>query len=166
MTFSDESQAKLSLPLWLVLLDNVPTMGLIFLGTLILAPISLVFAGAYLVYSIFSIVWVWAKICPACHYYGTCACPCGYGTISARFFKPSTGNQNFAAVFKRHIVVVFPNWFVPLFAGIFLLVFHFSGQLLLYFILFTVTGFIIIPGISKWVGCRNCTNKANCPWMK
>jgi hypothetical protein len=30
---------------------------------------------------------------------------------------------------------------------------------------FVVIGFIIIPVISKQVGCKNCEIKEDCPWM-
>jgi hypothetical protein len=26
-------------------------------------------------------------------------------------------------------------------------------------------GFILIPAISKFVGCKSCEIKADCPWM-
>ena len=32
-------------------------------------------------------------------------------------------------------------------------------------IAFFIVGIIIIPGVSKFVGCRNCLIKDKCPWM-
>ena len=65
------------IPLWLVLLDNIPTFLLILLGFIIINQVSLTGALAYGTYALFSIVWFWAKICPYCHHYDTRACPCG-----------------------------------------------------------------------------------------
>ena len=70
------------IPLWLVLLDNIPTIILFVLGFLIVNQVSSIGAVAFGAYALFSIVWFWAKICPYCHHYNTLACPCGYGAIS------------------------------------------------------------------------------------
>jgi hypothetical protein len=32
-------------------------------------------------------------------------------------------------------------------------------------IIFSITGFVIIPLISKLAGCKNCEIKEDCPWM-
>jgi hypothetical protein len=32
-------------------------------------------------------------------------------------------------------------------------------------IIFSIIGFLIIPLISKFVGCKNCEIKDDCPWM-
>ncbi len=33
-------------------------------------------------------------------------------------------------------------------------------------ITFSIVGFLIIPLISKLVGCKNCEIKEECPWMQ
>jgi hypothetical protein len=152
------------IPLWLVLLDNIPTLLLFILGVLIIYPLSAIASIIFGVYTLFSVVWFWAKICPYCHHYGTFACPCGYGAISPRLFKRKDV-KSFKRVFRRNILVVFPNWFVPFGVAIYLLVTSFSNYMLILTIVFSVTGFIIIPIISKQVGCKNCEIKDDCPWM-
>jgi len=64
--------------LWLVLLDNIPTVILFILGFIIINQISTIGAIIFIMYALFSIVWFWAKICAYCHHYDTLACPCGY----------------------------------------------------------------------------------------
>jgi hypothetical protein len=152
------------IPLWLVLLDNIPTILLILLGFIIIYKVS--FAGAVIfgAYALFSIVWFWAKICPYCHHYNTLACPCGYGIISAKFFKRKD-NKSFRKVFRRNIGIQFPNWFVPLTVTIYLISTSYSKQILYLTISFIITGFVLIPAISKLVGCRNCEIKEDYPWM-
>jgi hypothetical protein len=75
------------IPVWLVLLDNIPTLLLFILGILIISRVSSAGAVAFGAYALFSVVWFWAKICPFCQHYDTLACPCGYGAISAKIFK-------------------------------------------------------------------------------
>ena len=152
------------IPLWLVLLDNIPTVFLFILGFLIINVISTLAAILFIIYAIFSVVWFWARICPYCHHFGTYACPCGYGIISSGLFSRKN-STSFQKIFRRNILVVFPNWFVPLAVGIFLLIKQYSVRILVLMIIFSITGFVVIPLISKLAGCRNCEIKADCPWM-
>jgi hypothetical protein len=152
------------IPFWLVLLDNIPTLLLFGLGFFIINQVSLLAAIAFGIYAFFSIVWFWAKICPYCHHYDTLACPCGYGIISARIFKRK-GNKSFRKVFRRNIGIQFPNWFIPLAIAIYLISTDYTKTILYLTIFFVIIGFIIIPAISKLVGCKNCEIKEDCPWM-
>lgn len=153
------------IPLWLVLLDNIPTLILFILGYLIINQLSTIAAIVFAVYALFSIVWFWAIICPFCHHYNTLACPCGYGAVSARIFKRRS-YKSFRKVFRQNIGIVFPNWFVPFAIAIYLLATGYSDKLLVLTISFSLTGFVIIPVISKLVGCKNCEIREDCPWMK
>jgi len=155
---------SVKIPTWLVLLDNVPTLMLFILGVLIINELTTAGAVVFAAYTLFSVVWFWAKICPYCHHFGTYACPCGYGAISPKFFK-KRNTKSFKKVFKRNLIIVFPNWFVPILAAVYLLVKSFSNEILIYTIIFSIIGFVIIPLISKLVGCKNCEIKDDCPWM-
>jgi hypothetical protein len=152
------------IPKWLVLLDNVPTVILFILGFLIINKISTIIALIFVSYALFSVVWFWARICPYCHHYNSMACPCGYGVISSRFFNKGTG-KSFKKVFRRNIGIQFPNWFVPLGFAIYLISSSFTTEILVLTIFFVLIGFVIIPLVSKLVGCKNCEIKEDCPWM-
>ncbi len=152
------------IPLWLVWLDNVPTLVLIILGIILVSKLSATGAVFFGFYAAFSIVWFWAKICPHCHHYNTLACPCGYGIVSSRFFRKGKG-LSFKKVFRRNIITQFPNWFVPLVVAIYLLSMNITKELIVLTASFVLIGFVIIPFISKWVGCKNCEIKEDCPWM-
>ncbi len=155
-----------AIPIWVVLLDNIPTLALYILGAALLLPFGKIWAIALFMYSLLSIVLFWKRICPYCHHYGTKACPCGYGAISPLFFKSKEAtSDDFRRIFKRNIIIVFPSWFVPLIAGGYLLISDFNISGLWMFIIFCVIGFIFIPLISKSVGCKNCSIKDECPWM-
>ena len=152
------------IPLWLVMLDNIPTLLLFSIGFIIVSQVSLAVALAFATYTLFSVVWFWAKICPYCHHFNTSACPCGYGIISAKIFKRKV-NKSFREIFRKNIGVQFPNWFVPLAIAAYLISTSYSETILYLTISFVITGFIIIPAISRLVGCRNCEIKEDCPWM-
>lgn len=152
------------IPLWLVLLDNIPTLLLFLLGFLIIYQVSLTGAIVFGTYALFSVVWFWAKICPYCHHFNTLSCPCGYGAISPKLFKKGTG-ESFKKVFRRNIGIQFPNWFVPLAVAIYLISTDYTKEILVLTISFVLIGFVIIPVVSKLVGCKNCDIKEDCPWM-
>jgi hypothetical protein len=151
-------------PGWIVIVDNVPTLGLFILGALILwllwKPLSLLF----LLYCGLSIILFWRLICTCCHHYDSQACPCGYGMMAPKLFKPRK-NGDFRKVFKHHIGIMFPCWLVPTIAGGYLLYDDFSKYLLGIFIGFCVISYVAIPAIAKFVGCRGCQIKNECPWM-
>ena len=149
---------------WLVALDNVPTAVMFGLGAALLAPLGWIFAALFLGYCALSIVLFWGRICPYCHHFDTKACPCGYGIIAPRLFRRKTG-RDFKQVFRRNIAIMFPCWFVPFGAGVYLLYSKFSGGTLVLFSTFCLVGFVAIPLIAKFVGCRNCDIKDDCPWM-
>lgn len=156
--------SKKKIPLSLVLLDNIPTLLLFILGFLIIYEVSGTGAVIYGIYTLFSVAWFWARICPYCHHFDTLACPCGYGAISPKLFKRGTG-KSFKKVFRNNIVVQFPNWFIPLGVAIFLIVKGYTSYILTLTFLFVLIGIVIIPVISKLVGCKNCEIRDDCPWM-
>ena len=146
------------IPLWLVLLDNIPTIFLFILGFLIINHLSTFAAMIFTVYVSISVVWFWARICPYCHHFGTYACPCGYGVISSKLFTRKD-SYSFQKVFRRNILIVFPNWFVPLGIAMYILITDYTIKVLILTIIFSLVGFIIIPLISKLIGCKNCEIK-------
>ncbi|MDP4223266.1 MAG: hypothetical protein Q8868_08140 [Bacteroidota bacterium] len=168
MTGNEPSMAaacsKKKIPLSLVLLDNIPTLLLFILGFLIIYRVSAAGAVLFGGYIIFSVVWFWARICPYCHHYNTLACPCGYGAISPKLFRKKS-DKSFKKVFRRNIVVVFPNWFIPLAAALYLILTGYTSLVLALTVSFVLIGFVIIPLISKLVGCKNCEIREDCPWM-
>ena len=153
------------IPLWLVLLDNVPTLSMFILGAMIISLLSVPGAIVYAAYAAFSIYWFWSKICVYCHHYDSRACPCGYGKVSAKLFDRKS-DRSFVKVFKNNLGIVFPNWFVPTGVAAYLLYTQYSQYLLGLSIAFGIIAFAIIPLISKVVGCKSCDIKDDCPWMQ
>lgn len=151
-------------PSWIVLADNIPTFSMFVLGTILIWMIWWPFAVAYALYCGLSIVLFWGLICPYCHHFDTRACPCGYGVLAPMVFKPKEG-KDFRAVFRQNIAIMFPTFFIPPVAGAVLLYYDFSYLVLGLLIAFAVVAFAIIPLISKFVGCKGCEIKDQCPWM-
>jgi hypothetical protein len=153
-----------SIPLRLVLLDNIPTLAMYGLGTWIMVHFSGLSALLYAIYAVSGIIWFWGRICPYCHHFGTKACPCGYGVLSAMIFKPKQG-KSFRRIFRRNIIYLFPGWFVPPAVSVYLLIREYSLSLIIITLAFSMVAFILIPVISKMVGCKDCEIRDECPWM-
>jgi len=153
-----------------VLVNNLPYIAMIALGGVILvagSPGSLwgfLAGGAYLVYGLAGAVWIMIFVCPYCRYWNTDFCPCGYGTIAARFRQRKTVDC-FNEKFKRHIPVIVPLWFIPLLAGLILMGMSFSWLLLALTVIFAVDAFAVLPVFSIRHGCTECPQKDTCPWM-
>lgn len=151
-------------PVSTILLDNAPTAALFALGATILHPIGTAASVGYAAYCLMAIVLFWRLICPYCRHFDTRQCPCGYGIVAARLFRRRDGGD-FRKVFARNIGIMFPCWFVPAGAGIFILKHHFDPTLLVLLVTFCLLGFVLIPLIAKLVGCRGCEIRQDCPWM-
>ncbi len=151
-------------PAWLLLLDNIPTLGLFVLGAVLLWMLWPPLAIAILAYDLLSIVLFWGRICRYCKHFDTKACPCGYGVLAPRLFHKKEA-KSFRDVFRKNIVIMFPCWFIPLGVGGYLFASKYSWEILTVFLSFIVLGFVLIPAISKFVGCKGCNLKEECPWM-
>jgi hypothetical protein len=148
----------------MIIVDNAPTLIMFSLGALVLFFLYWWLALAYALYCALSIVMFWAFICPYCSHFGTKACPCGYGSVAPRYFKRKQGE--FPKVFKKNIAIMFPCWVVPVLGGIYILYSAFSILVAIIFLAFCIDAFAVIPGISRFIGCRDCENKEGCPWAK
>jgi hypothetical protein len=163
MDCSIRNDCERVVPSWLVLLDNIPTGIMFILGAVIVGFIWLPCAMLMMLYNLSSIIMFWGLICRRCHHFGTRACPCGYGVLAARYFNKKEGGS-FRKIFKKNIIVMYPCWFIPFGAGIYLLC-KGSSNVLPIFIAFVVVSFILIPAISRFVGCKGCELRKDCPWM-
>ncbi len=154
----------------LVFADNLPYVAMILLGSVIFwMGFASEFwrwflAGAYLVYGVAGAFWIMVFICPYCHFYDTRLCPCGYGIV-APWFRSKKDGADFPRQFKKHIPVIVPLWFIPLIAGVILLLGGFSWILLGLLIAFVINSHLILPYVSRKYGCATCPQKDTCPWM-
>ena len=174
--------------------NNLPYMAMMVLGAAIFLVgfESLMWkwigAGVYLIYGVAGAFWIMLFVCPYCMYWNTRSCPCGYGSIAAKLRLPlrlsshpclsqpngyrqdeAAGEQKLAnrfnQKFKRHIPVIVPLWFIPILAGVPLVVRDFSWLLLVLLAAFALDAFVLLPLFSTKYGCRGCPQKDLCPWM-
>jgi hypothetical protein len=152
------------------LVNNLPYIGMIVLGAAILivgldeSAWAWITAAAYATYGLAGTFWVILFICPYCSYWNTKSCPCGYGLIAAKLRERKPGNR-FNEKFKKHIPVIVPLWFIPILAGLPLLILGFSWLLLVLLVVFALDAFVILPVFSRQHGCKSCPQKDSCPWM-
>ena len=153
------------------LVNNIPYMAMTILGTAIFvvgfgsSAWGLIAAAAYLAYGAAGAFWIMIFVCPYCRYWNSKSCPCGYGRIAARFREKNV-IECFDEKFKKHIPVIVPLWFIPILAGLPVVIRNFSWTLLVLLFIFAVDAFVILPLISTKHGCKECPQKDLCPWMK
>ena len=153
------------------LFHNIPYILMCIIG----AAVMLVSSGGsawgittgvgFIIYGLVGAVWIMIFVCPYCGYWNTRSCPCGYGRISSRF-REKAPIENFGEKFKKHIPVIVPLWFIPLFVGVPFVIRSFSWTLLSLIIIFAVVAFVVLPLVSTRHGCKDCPQRDTCPWMK
>jgi hypothetical protein len=75
----------------------------------------------------------------------------------------------FQEAFNKNIAIVFPYWIVPLITGGYLLYISYPEIpifILIVYIAAMVDGFVMVPLVSKNVGCKECPTRDECPWAK
>lgn len=150
-------------PARIIVLDNAPTAALFILGTAIVWQVGMLPALLFLGYCLLSIALFWNRICPWCHHFGNRGCPCGYGRIAQRLFERKAGKE-FRSVFRRNVIVVFPCWLVPLGLGLYMLWMDYGRTTLPLLLSFCFVGFVLVPVVSRFAGCRSCGMRLQCPW--
>lgn len=151
-----------------VIIDNTPTVILWILASILLIQINWIFAVLFWIYIPFSILWFWRFICTYCTHFDTNCCPCGYAKGAAKLFL-FRDETKFQEAFNKNIAIVFPYWFVPLIAGVYLLYTLYPEIpifILIVFIAAMIDGFVMVPLVSKNVGCKECPTRDECPWAK
>lgn len=133
------------------------------LGIIVLVQCSFLYALLYAIITFLGMIWFIAKICPHCRAFGTAHCSSGYGRLSSKMFKRPK-KIDFKKAFKRNIVVVAFQWFIPLFVGLYCIYLSFDFYLLLTIIIFIIVAFIWLPLVSRKKGCKDCPQKGDCAW--
>lgn len=152
------------------LINNIPYIAMTLLGAAVFVvgfdglTWQWVSAGMYIIYGAAGALWIMIFVCPYCRYWNTHSCPCGYGRIAAKL-RERKADDCFTEKFKKHIPVIVPLWFIPLFAGVAFSIRNFSWFLLAVMIIFALDAFVILPLFSTRHGCRECPQREQCPWM-
>jgi hypothetical protein len=152
------------------LFHNLPYITMTVLGAAILTVsfanpvLRWAAAVAYLIYGAAGAMWIMIFVCPYCRFFGTRACPCGYGRI-APLLRNRKDYDRFNEKFKKHIPVIVPLWFIPILPGIILVIRSFSWPMLVLLTAFAIVAFVLLPLLSTKHGCAECPQKQTCPWM-
>jgi hypothetical protein len=137
-----------------VTLHNLPEYIMYVLGAIIVSYLGIIILIAFVVYIILSNLWFMRFVCTYCPHYDRVKCPSGYAIVASKLF-----------MFKRHMAVVFPAWFVPVIVGIYILIGEFTLQMLILLIAFILIAFVVLPIFSRRYGCDYCDLRDKCPWM-
>ncbi|HHD16834.1 MAG TPA: hypothetical protein ENK47_09005 [Euryarchaeota archaeon] len=144
--------------------DTIPHILTVLLGLVVMFMGHELWGAFYMLVVIFGMLRFWSSICTRCRAYSSPSCPSGYGIISARLFPQREGD--FERAFRRNIISVSLQWFIPLIVGAFYLVFRFDTLLLAVYLAFVVVGFVVVPAAARMKGCGSCPQKAECPFRK
>lgn len=137
------------------------------MGAVIMALYRWWAAVAYVVYVAASLIWFMYFICRYCGTSKVGHCESVIGHWSMALFPKRGAPREFQRQFRRHIAVLFPDWFVPAVVGILLLILRpFSLSLLILVIVFCLVAFVVLPILSNRKSCATCTMKRVCPWAK
>jgi len=148
----------------MVFVENTFTILQWVAGALLIYLWSPLAAIIFLIWAVFSLVWFWRTICIHCPNVRTGHCPSGYNVIVRRWFGYKDP-RGFKAAFYRNIAVILPWWIAPLIVGGYLLIHNgMDMRVVLLLAIVVVVGFVLVPVVSKKVGCRYCSNRNNCPW--
>jgi len=126
--------------IWTILRENGLQILMYILGSMLIGLIWWRLGLVYLAYSLYSNVLYMAWICPYCGHYGLGTCAAGFDILSR---------------------VLYPGWFLPPVAGLYLLVFQFSWVSLALLAIFCLDAFWLLPEVSK-KHCKNCET-VDCP---
>jgi hypothetical protein len=152
------------------IVNNLPYVCMTLLGAAIFVVgianpvLGWICGGAYVIYSVGGAFWIIVFLCPFCERHGTMFCPCGYGRIAARL-REKNDVSRFREKFKKHIPVIVPLWFIPVIAGVVIVVRSFSWSMVILLVVFALVAFVILPLFSKRHSCTHCPQKESCPWM-
>ena len=142
---------------------NIPLLSMYVLGTIIIGFLNIWIALIFILYLILSNYIFMLKICAYCPHYGSRSSLCGYGLLT-KFVTTKKKPKEFRKQFKRFIAVLFPDWFLPLIIGIYLLLQSFDWLTLLLLIIFIIIAFGAVLYVSRSKSCKSCKLKGACPW--
>lgn len=146
--------------IWSILQENALQIIMYILGMVLLSRVWWPLGPVYLVYSLFSNYLYMKYICPYCGHYGLGTCAAGFDLISGHRFKPLPG-RTFGTEFRTKSWLLYPGWFLPPVAALYLLITGFSWIILGLTVVFCVVAFWLLPEVSK-SHCENCET-VDCP---
>ena len=159
-----ESKGFESYPAWMVLVYNVFSFSVYFVGLYLLYLVWPVLAYVFFVYVLYLEFSVYKEGCRYCYYYGK-VCIAGKGKIAKLFFKKGDPKKFCVRTlsFKDFIPQLLGS-IIPIIAGIYLLIKGFNWIILVLTLWPLVIWFLGNPIIYGKLACPNCKQgKICCP---
>jgi len=154
-------------PWWIVLLSNLVSLSIFFIGAYILYGLGLIFTIVYIMYCLFMEIRLLKKSCVNCYYYGK-TCGFGKGRLSALFFKQ--GDISKFTQLEMDWKDMIPDLMVsvfPLVGGIILLINNFSLLILVLMIVLVILSMAGNAFIRGYLTCSGCKQRElGCPAEK
>ncbi len=151
-------------PLWIVLISNLVSVAIYFLGAFIIYQTGLIWLALYLCYIILLEIRLVKGHCVNCYYYGK-TCAFGKGRISALFFRKGSpgyflkGNLTWKDMIPDFLVTL-----IPLITGIVILIKDFD-----LLILISIISLIFLSSAGNGfvrgsLACKSCKQREiSCP---
>jgi hypothetical protein len=153
-------------PAWIVLISNIVSLAIYFLGGFIIYQLGFVWLGIYLIYILFLEIKLIKNHCTICYYYGKC-CAFGKGKLSAVFFRKGIKKLAQCKITWKDLILDFLVSLVPILVGIVLLIIKFNLLILFSIILLFLLNSIGNGFIRKQLACKFCKQrKIGCPAEK
>jgi hypothetical protein len=149
-------------PAWMVLVYNLFSFSLYFVGIYLLYLIHPILGVAFFAYAIYLEFSVYKGGCVHCYYYGK-VCVSGKGKIAKLFFKKGEHKKfcERTLTFKEFIPQLFAS-IIPIAAGAYLLIKDFNWFILILTIWPLVIWFLGNPIIYGKLACPNCRQGSIC----
>lgn len=143
-----------------LLRENAFQIAMYLLGTALTGLLWPPLGVFYLLSSLGANYLYMAWICPYCGHYVLGTCAAGFDLLSGQRFQPRPG-RTFGTEFRRRVWVLYPGWFLPPLASLFLLLSHFAWSILILLAVFCVVAFWLLPAAAQ-KHCVQCET-ADCP---
>ena len=151
-------------PTMIVIGSNLVSFLIYCIGAFILYKFGLIWVICYLLFILLLEFRLLSRHCVDCYYYGK-TCAFGKGRLSSLFFQRGNPEQfNRMKITWKDIIPDFLVIFIPVLAGILLLVQEFTLTMLILIIALFILGFLGNALVRGQLACRHCKQRGiGCP---
>jgi hypothetical protein len=159
-----ESAGYEQYPTWIVIVSNLLSLFMYLIGAFLVYPLGLVWVILYLLFILLLEFRLQGGHCVDCYYYGK-TCAFGKGRLSCLIF-PKGIPERFCQkkITWKDIIPDFLVFFIPVIAGIALLLIEFQWTILFLVIFLLILGFLGNAFVRGQLACKYCKQKEiGCP---
>jgi hypothetical protein len=158
-----QQKAYENYPCSTVLVSNLLSILIYFIGAFIMSKLGVIWLIAYLLYILFMEISLLRKSCVGCYYHGK-TCAFGKGRLAAIFFKKTNKKLAEKKMTWKDMIPDLLVTLIPLITGIVLLILHFSWLILVLLIAMLVLTFMGNGFIRENLACKYCKQRdIGCP---